>query len=101
MTPALGMRSGQSRSRQLLFNVNNYDIDLRIEPSGAQWSVSGQLLGSTSIGQVALIGTDQTWQSELSDLGEFSFAPAPAGEYQIVVALLEEDISIPSLTLGS
>lgn len=99
--PAVGLRSEQATARQLLYNVNEYDLDLRIEPSGATWSITGQLLGPTARGAVALVSAEQRWQEPLNDLGEFSFSTLAVGEYQLIVTLPEADIAIPSLMLGS
>jgi hypothetical protein len=97
---AFGIRSGAPAERQLLFDAERISIDLRIAPSGAQWVVSGQLLGAESGRLAELHGPESTLQARLNDLSEFSLPPAPAGEYTLTLQLLEFDIEIPGLALG-
>lgn len=101
LTPALGIRSGQTTApRQLLYNIAEFDIDIRIESRGNDWILSGQLLGDVSTGSVALISAAQSYASELNELGEFTFSPVSGGAYQLRIALPEVDITIPELSLG-
>lgn len=103
LTAATGARSGAGAplpARQLLFNLEDYDLDLRLEASGAAWLLAGQLLGSETTGTAALIGAGQHYRSELNELGEFNFAAVQPGLYQLVIALPAADLSIEDLRVG-
>jgi hypothetical protein len=86
--PALGVRSTGGRQRQLLFTVQGHDVDLRIAPRPAgRFLISGQVLGPTPSGELALAIGSHAQHAVLDELGEFRFEPAPAGECRIVLQL--------------
>jgi anti-sigma factor RsiW len=97
---ALGVRSGQPAARQLLLKAEDYDLDVRITPTGAAWQVSGQLLGLETIGKVELQGETAAVQTELNDLGEFSLPLVPAGTYNLILRLADLDVDLPTLYIG-
>lgn len=102
-TPAFGLRGGpgeQKSPRQLLFHVGEYDLDIRIEMAGEDWRVAGQLLGSETAGSAGLNGADHRYQSELNDLGEFSFDAVMPGVYQLLIVLPATDLVIAELQVG-
>ncbi|NJM42159.1 MAG: hypothetical protein HC853_16120 [Anaerolineae bacterium] len=50
-TPVMGVRSdpiSDSGARQMLFNAEAHELDVRIEPDGELWAVSGQIFGETT-----------------------------------------------------
>ena len=98
---ALGMRAGAAVERQMLFAIDRYMIDMRIAPSGALWSVSGQLLGVTDGAKVELSGPAGAVQTDLNEVGEFSLPPTPSGSYVLTLQLAEHDLTIPDLELGA
>jgi hypothetical protein len=98
---ALGIRSGQPAARQLLLKAEGYDLDVRITPTGADWQVSGQLLGPDTNGQVELQGVAGTVQAELNDLGEFSLPPTSPGVYSLILRLGNLEVELPHLEIGA
>ena len=122
---ALGIRSGQPAVRQLLFKAENYDLDMRITPAGADWRISGQLLGPEPNGQVELRraadrrdsfgcevqhrlpdrsgsqGVAGMVQAELNDLGEFSLPPASPGIYSLILHLGNLEVELLQLEMGA
>ena len=73
---ALGMRSTATELRHLLYSVDGRDIDLRVVPSGAEFAISGQVLGPDEHGVVELapegIGGRTPLFAALDALGEIS-----------------------------
>jgi hypothetical protein len=102
LAPAFGVRSGKPGARQLLFHAGVDEIDLRIEPAGEAWSVSGQVLGkATAHGRAILQGAESLSQAVLNELSEFTLPPVQAGTYTLILSLAEVDVEIEELRIGS
>ena len=102
LTPAqaFGVRSGQAASRQLLFEAEESDLDLRLLPQGDEWVIAGQVLGpSCAGGQVELKGETASASAELNDLCEFTLAPVPPGSYTLRLRLGDVEVEVPQLEL--
>ena len=104
--PAFGLRVGADEaSRQMLFDAQPYELELRTRPMAGGWTVAGQLLGpaeTVDYGEVELIGEDARVQAPLSQLLEFSLPAVPAGTYRLELRFDDERaIEIPSLELGT
>ena len=100
MTPAYGVRSGQSAARQLLFSAGPYDLDLRIIQSGEAWNVAGQILGQEcSGGHVELAGEATLTRADLNEQCEFKMAAIPTGSYTLRLRLPDLEVEIPELEL--
>lgn len=100
--PAFGVRSGQEASRQLLFEAEGHDLDLRLVPQGDEWIVAGQVFGTSCVGgQVELFGEAGTAAADLNDLCEFKLAPVPTGNYRLRLRLEGVEVEIPQLALGT
>ncbi|MGH9932627.1 MAG: hypothetical protein ACREA9_25770 [Pyrinomonadaceae bacterium] len=100
LTPAFGVRSGQSASRQLLYSAEGSDIDLRISSQKDQWIVAGQLLGpGCAGGQVEIEGEGQAATAALNDICEFTLPPLPSGSYMLRLRLRDTQVEIPRLEL--
>ncbi len=97
---ALGVRAGLTTARHLLFNAEGHDLDLRIQPSGPLWEVSGQVLGPEGSGQVELQGPTRSVRAALNELSEFRLPPVPAGSYTLVVHLADVEIEVGGLKVG-
>jgi hypothetical protein len=102
LAPAFGVRSGQSApARQLLFSAGDFDVDLRLASGGEGWTVSGQILGPCSGGEVELGEAGQAARSSiaLNDLCEFTLPPVPEGSYALRLRLGDMEVEIPDLSL--
>ena len=104
--PAFGLRVGADEtSRQLLFDAQPYELELRTKPMASGWSVTGQLLGpaeTVDYGEVELISDETRVQAPLSELLEFSLPAVPSGTYRLELRFDDERaIEIPSLELGT
>lgn len=97
---ALGVRAGRAATRQVLFNANDWDIDLRISRSGTQWIVAGQVLGPGEGGTVELQGPMVAVRTTMNELWEFALPPVPSGDYNLTLTLKNTEIRTPSLRVG-
>jgi hypothetical protein len=102
LAPAFGMRSGKPGARQLLYHAGSEEIDLRIEPAGQMWAVSGQILGeSITGGKAVLQGAEGTSEAALNELSEFVLPPVLAGTYKLTFSLANADVEIEEIRIGS
>ena len=101
LTPAFGVRSGKPGARQLLFSTNVNEIDLRIEPAGQAWLVSGQVLGGeTTSGTALLQGATGVSETALNELNEFTLPPVEAGTYKLILNLTDVEVEIEEIRIG-
>lgn len=101
LAPAYGVRSGQAAARQMLYSAGDNDLDLRVQPSGEAWVVSGQVLGECTGGRVELMdgGELVTVAAELNELCEFTLPAVPSGSYILRLHLNDVEVEIPDLQL--
>lgn len=99
LSPAFGVRSGQSVARQLLFSVGEHDLDLRVAPDDGAWVVSGQVLGECESGQVELRSESVTESALMNDLCEFTLPRVPSGKYSLVINFSGTEIEVPEFEL--
>jgi hypothetical protein len=103
--PALGMRSTATELRHLLYSVEGRDIDLRVAPAGAEFGISGQVLGPDEHGVVELAsegdGDRSTFVATLDALGEFRIDGVRAGRYVLTLRLGRDEIVLPAIELGA
>lgn len=97
---AFGLRSGQLETQQQLYSADDYDLDLRLKPVGTEWVVSGQLLGKSTGGKVALQGETIHVTAALNELSEFVLTAVPSGRYTLVLFLDDVEIEITVLELS-
>jgi hypothetical protein len=84
----------------MLFTVDEFDVDLRIESSGSGWRVAGQLLGGSAGGEVTLIGSGEYYNASLTELGEFVLEPLAAGAYRLSILMPGVELALPELSIG-
>ena len=105
--PALaGVRSTGVASRQLLYRADDYSIDLQIAPAEhSHASLIGQVLKEGEAAfesvtglQVRLARDGETISSAITDsLGEFTIRTVACGEYNLIIELGEQQITIEKL----
>jgi anti-sigma factor RsiW len=101
LAPAFGVRSGEPCARQLLFVAEDYDIDLRIEPAGQAWIVSGQVFGEMAAGGWAeLQDATSAKQTPFNAQSEFELPAVPAGLYRLILNLPTVEVKLEGLRLG-
>lgn len=103
--PAFGLRVGVDEgTRQMIFDAEPYEVELRTRttPDGA--TVAGQVLGPIGpmeAADVELIGGDVRVTAPLTELLEFNLQPVPPGTYRLELRIdRATSIEIPSLTLS-
>lgn len=102
LTPAFGVRSGQSASaRQLLYSAGETDFDVRVASSGQAWVVSGQILGECAGGRVELQGDAGAAAAYLNEQCEFTLPPVPTGTYTLRVRTADAEVELPAFELGA
>jgi hypothetical protein len=93
-----------SEVRQVLYNADTYDLDIRIAPHDGSWQISGQVLGpddeDTIVGTIELSSTTPLTSVPCNDFGEFVLPPVPAGKYRLTVRLPDLAITIEALEVG-
>ena len=102
-----GVRGGTSRERQLLFNQNQFDLDLQIiqERETEAFVLRGQLLDAGNMTnlegiELHLTEPDGHQSRRLTDeYGRFSFSHCRPGDYKLHVILEEQDIVLEPLTV--
>ncbi|HEY0545056.1 MAG TPA: hypothetical protein VGC91_06635 [Pyrinomonadaceae bacterium] len=99
LSPAFGVRSGQSVARQLLFSVGEHDLDLRVAPDDGAWVVSGQVLGECERGRVELRSESVEERAEMNELCEFTLPRVPSGKYSLVINFKQTEIEVPEFEL--
>jgi anti-sigma factor RsiW len=99
LSPAFGVRSGQSVARQLLFSVGDHDLDLRVAPDDGAWVVSGQVLGECESGRVELRSESVEESALMNDLCEFTLPRVPSGKYSLVITFAGTLIEVPEFEL--
>ena len=100
-----GMRSLRSPTRHLLYSAQGRDIDLRINPQGGLFSLSGQILGPDETGRIELValGSPDTavgHEGALDALGEFRIDGVPAGLYRLSLHVGDAPIIVQPLEVG-
>ena len=104
---ALGMRSGASDTRHLLFSAMGRDIDLRISPAADHFALTGQILGPDESGLVELAtqsGDDADGTAarvaSLDELGEFRLDGVRGGTYRLTLRMGGDEIVLPPIIVG-
>lgn len=97
---AEGVRSAGTFGRQLLFRAEACEVDVRIDPQGAAWTLAGQVFGAHDARQVVLAGPGGERTAELGPTSEFNFGQLAAGSYELTVKTPDVDIVIPALEVG-
>ncbi len=103
---ALGVRSMALDNRHLLFSAQGRDIDVRINASAHQFSISGQVLGPDEQGEVELTrqgdgaGHPMVRTESLDSLGEFHFDSVARGAYQLTLRSGADEVVLPPIVIG-
>lgn len=102
LMPALGVRGEGGTTRQLLYSAEGRDVDLRLSArADGSHGVSGQLLGPDRGGRVRLQVEAHVQETAIDELGEFAFAPCPAGDARLALELGDTVIELPAFDLGA
>ena len=103
-----GLRSAaeEGQQRQLIYTTEAAEIALTVQSSlpDKNFIVTGQIfpMGDTPTHTFSIQVLRDAWEVALAatdELGEFTFADLPAGEYEIVASAGQYEVVIPSLHL--
>lgn len=98
-TMAVNERFSGSESRQLLFEVGDFTIDLRLDFQGENCSVSGQIFPDAENAAIYMVSAERSLTGSFGEFGEFSFDPAPQDIYEIRLSIASTDFSIPRVSM--
>ena len=109
--PALGVRGGAARERQLLFSEGVFDLDLQIvkDAENNSFTVRGQLLQTDEVypnaqleGIELHLGQEDGSKSlrVTDEYGRFHFSYCSPGEYTLQVILDDRDIILKPLAIA-
>jgi anti-sigma factor RsiW len=96
---AFGVRAGRTRTRELLYGMGDNELEVRLEPSEAGWTVTGQVLGSCSGGEVLAQSEADRVMTDLNEVCEFSLPPLRQGVYTLILRLQDVEVEVPGLEL--
>lgn len=102
LLPAGARTTRMTEGRQLIFDSEQGDIALDIQPKGGSHVVNGQLLVADSEQPhlIQLVAADSEVASTVSDdIGEFTLPDVLDGEYQMVISASGYEVVIESLSL--
>lgn len=99
--PALGMRGDAGAGRQLLFSVEQRDIDLRVLSGRGGVALIGQVLGPDEQGEIHLQAADGGVHTTVLDaLGAFRFDAIAPGPAVLTLRLGADEIVLPAIDLA-
>jgi anti-sigma factor RsiW len=99
LSPAAGLRAGPSPERQIIFHAGDYDVDLRVARSGAEWALSGQVLGPASGGTIEVKAPSWSTLIAMDELCEFHLSAVPPGNYVLLLRLDDHEVELPIIDL--
>jgi hypothetical protein len=98
--PAFGLRGTEPHMRQLLYTAGEHGIDIRLTPTQALWTLTGQLLGPADGGEVRLEGVDGERTTKISPDGAFSLTQIAPGTYTLRLTADVAEIEVLGLEIG-
>lgn len=99
-SPAFGIRSLHTASRQMLYSAEETDVELRITVQNEECILAGQVIGDHCAGGVVQIsGPGGSAEASLDDLCEFTLPAIPVGNYLLRIRMQDLEIEIPELEL--
>jgi anti-sigma factor RsiW len=96
----VGVRAGAANARQTVFEAGEFTVEVRTEPRGHAFVVSGQVLGTSDGGDALLADAQQPQVTSLNEVCEFEFAPVRPGRYTLSLRLRDVDVDVPDLVLA-
>jgi hypothetical protein len=106
VTPGLRSAAQEGQRRQFIYTTEAAEIALTVQSilPDKNFIVTGQIfpVGDTPTHTFSIQLLRDAWEVSLAvtdELGEFTFADLPAGEYDMVVSARQYEVVIPSLQL--
>ncbi len=106
---AISLRGGPSVQRMLLYTAPPLDIDLQITPQEDHLRILGQVLDSSRketfpaafVSMVESKSGDRMYAAETDLTGKFHFENIPAGRYELVFDLMDQEVKVTNLDLAT
>lgn len=86
-------------TRQLLYRISEYEIDLRLEFAEDKCLISGQLLPAVGDARLVMSGAGENYHAEITELGEFTIGPVASGAYDLTISIGRETFRLPNIPL--
>ena len=99
---AFGERSAvATHVRQMLFGAGDNSVDLRIEKSGKNFTVKGQILGEGfALVEVKMTSKENSFATPTNDMSEFRFTNIAAGTYVLTLTGSDNEIVLENLEIN-
>lgn len=81
-------------TRQLLYRIGDFEVDLRLELVGDNCHLSGQIFPERQGTEVEIVSSTNTSSEAISEFGEFTFDIVPQGEYDVRISINDEVLTI-------
>lgn len=96
---ALNERYSGLDSRQMLFRVDEHEIDLRLEFTGNKCRLSGQILPGVEDATISLSSAGSSFSTPVSNMGEFEFDLVEPGTYRLRISYGVDSIVLEEVPL--
>ncbi|CAN5367706.1 hypothetical protein BH10ACI2_BH10ACI2_19950 [soil metagenome] len=96
---AVNERHSGLDSRQMLYRVGNFEIELRFEFLGDTCGLAGQVFPELPQAAAEIVSATATQTTIMNELGEFCFEPVPHDRYCLRITLGNEEILIDDLPM--
>jgi|CXWL01.1.fsa_nt_gi hypothetical protein len=96
---ALNERYSGIDSRQMLYRIGRFDVDLRIDFIADKCRLVGQVLPGIEGAMITLSSPKGSISVPLTEFGEFEFEPAEPGTYSLAISGTDEDLKIEEVPL--
>jgi hypothetical protein len=96
-----GERSESAAARQMLFAAGENSVDLRIAGDGANFKVTGQILGDGfGGGRITIQSNENSLETRAGELSEFRFEKVVKGTYRLTATSTFKEIIIDEIEVG-
>lgn len=96
---ALNERYSGIDSRQLLYRIDEFDIDLRIEFVAQYCRLTGQILPGIEGAMITLSSVNCSLSNPMNEFGEFEFESVEPGMYDLIIKSSERELTIKKVPL--
>ncbi len=96
---ALNERFSGSDTRQFLYRLGTYEIDLRLELVGTMCRVTGQIFPECAGAKVEISSATHSAAASVNEFGEFTIDPVPQDDYDVRISINDEVLAIEKALL--
>ncbi len=96
---ALNERYSGLDTRQMLYRVKDFDIDVRIELIGDKCRLAGQVFPEIIGASAEITSPEHCASADLTEFGEFTLEPVPQGVYRLKISAGSEELILEDIPL--